>query len=77
MLAFLALVRAEDVCAGFERDGLQEGEPAWAGVGLCAASVDDRKKFEKGSLYGHGEREDGMMEQDTWRKGEMEGESVL
>ena len=41
MFAFLALVSAEDVGAGFEGYGAEEGEPGCAGVGLCGASIGD------------------------------------
>jgi len=34
MFSFLALVGAEDVSAGLERYGAQQGEPGGAGVGL-------------------------------------------
>lgn len=41
MFALLALVGAEDVGAGFECDGAEEGEPGCAGVGLCGGSIGD------------------------------------
>lgn len=56
MLAFLALVGAEDVGAGFERYGLQEGEPGWAGVGLFALSARKPRSKPRGESRAHGER---------------------
>jgi hypothetical protein len=39
VFAFLALVGAEDVGAGFEGYGAEEGEPGCAGVGLWGGGV--------------------------------------
>jgi len=61
MFAFLALVGAEDVGAGFEGYGAEEGEPGCAGVGLWGGgvSIGEGQGFEKtwgrrGDFCGHG-----------------------